>query len=118
MLIIGPELNTISTSIPGIFLCRLRFDYSPRLGLPIFQEVSGGSFASSPLIPFRGGSMPPTDASASAPFNEQIARLKPEEEHDTYLTMEAALRRSNLRLDVVRRYRGVKDTYGDKDTSL
>jgi len=49
---------------------------------------------------------------------DALARLKPEEEHDAYLTMEAALRRSNLRLDVVRRYRGVKDTYSDKDTSL
>ena len=48
---------------------------------------------------------------------DALAALKPED-HDTYLTMEAALRRSNLRLDVVRRYRGVKDTFTDKDTSL
>jgi F-type H+-transporting ATPase subunit epsilon len=48
---------------------------------------------------------------------DALAKIKPED-HDTYLTMEAALRRSNLRLDVVRRYRGVKDTFSDKDTSL
>ncbi len=48
---------------------------------------------------------------------DALAGLKPED-HDAYLTMEAALRRSNLRLDVVRRYRGVKDTFSDKDTSL
>jgi len=48
---------------------------------------------------------------------DALAKLKPED-HDAYLTMEAALRRSNLRLDVVRRYRGVKDTLTDKDASL
>ena len=48
---------------------------------------------------------------------DALAKLKPED-HDAYLTMEAALRRSNLRLDVVRRYRGVKDTFTDKDASL
>ena len=48
---------------------------------------------------------------------DALARLKPED-HDAYLTMEAALRRSTLRLDVVRRYRGVKDTYTDEDASL
>jgi F-type H+-transporting ATPase subunit epsilon len=49
---------------------------------------------------------------------DALANLKPDEQHDAYLTMEAALRRSNLRLDVVRRYRHVKDTFSDKDTSL
>ena len=48
---------------------------------------------------------------------DALSKLKPEE-HDAYLTMEAALRRSNLRLDAVRRYRGVKDTFTDKDASL
>ncbi len=48
---------------------------------------------------------------------DALAKLKPEDQ-DAYLTMEAALRRSNLRLDVVRRYRGVKDTFTDKDTSI
>jgi F-type H+-transporting ATPase subunit epsilon len=48
---------------------------------------------------------------------DALAKLKPEE-HDTYLTMEAALRRSNLRLDVARRYRKVKDVFTENDTSL
>jgi F-type H+-transporting ATPase subunit epsilon len=48
---------------------------------------------------------------------DALAKIKPED-HDAYLTMEAALRRSTLRLDVVRRYRGVKDTFSDKDASL
>lgn len=48
---------------------------------------------------------------------DALANLKPEDHH-AYLTMEAALRRSNLRLDVVRRYRVVKETYTDKDASL
>ena len=47
---------------------------------------------------------------------DALAKLKPED-HDAYLTMEAALRRSNLRLDIVRRYRGVKDTFSDQDAS-
>src|SRR5574339_862680 len=38
---------------------------------------------------------------------DALAKLKPED-HDAYLRMEAALRRSNLRLDAVRRDRGVK----------
>ncbi len=48
---------------------------------------------------------------------DALARLKPEEQ-DAYLTMEAALRRSNLRLDVARRYRKVKDVFTENDTSL
>jgi len=48
---------------------------------------------------------------------DALAKLKPEEQ-DTYLTMEAALRRSNLRLDVARRYRKVKDVFTENDTSL
>ena len=48
---------------------------------------------------------------------DALAKLKPED-HDTYLTMEAALRRSNLRLDVARRYRKVKDVFTENDTSL
>jgi F-type H+-transporting ATPase subunit epsilon len=48
---------------------------------------------------------------------DALAKLKPED-HDTYLTMEAALRRSNLRLDVARRYRKVKDMFTENDTSL
>ena len=49
---------------------------------------------------------------------DALAGLKPEENPDAFLRMEAALRRSNLRLDAVRRYRGVKDTFSDKDASL
>ncbi len=48
---------------------------------------------------------------------DALAGLKPED-HDAYLRMEAALRRSNLRLDAVRRYRGVKEPFSDKDASL
>jgi F-type H+-transporting ATPase subunit epsilon len=48
---------------------------------------------------------------------DALANLKPED-HDTYLRMEAALRRSNLRLDVARRYRKIRDTYTDKDASM
>ena len=48
---------------------------------------------------------------------DALAKLKPED-HDAYLRMEAALRRSNLRLDVVRRYRRSKDTYTEQDASM
>lgn len=48
---------------------------------------------------------------------EALANLKPED-HDAYLRMEAALRRSNLRLDVARRYRKVKDTFSEQDASM
>jgi F-type H+-transporting ATPase subunit epsilon len=48
---------------------------------------------------------------------EALANLKPED-HDAYLRMEAALRRSNLRLDVARRFRKTRDTYTEKDASM
>lgn len=48
---------------------------------------------------------------------DALANLKPED-HDAYLRMEAALRRSNLRLEVARRYRRTRDTYTDKDASM
>lgn len=48
---------------------------------------------------------------------DALAKLKPDD-HDAYLRMEAALRRSNLRLDVVRRYRKVKDTFSEEDASM
>jgi F-type H+-transporting ATPase subunit epsilon len=48
---------------------------------------------------------------------DALAHLQPED-HDAYLRMEAALRRSNLRLDVVRRYRKTRDTYTDQDASM
>jgi F-type H+-transporting ATPase subunit epsilon len=49
---------------------------------------------------------------------EALARIKPDDDPDAYMKMEAALRRSNLRLDVARRYRKVKDVFSDNDTSL
>jgi F-type H+-transporting ATPase subunit epsilon len=49
---------------------------------------------------------------------DALARLSPDEEPDAYLTMEAALRRSNLRLDVVSRFRRVRDTYSERDSSM
>ena len=42
---------------------------------------------------------------------EALTQVKPEDA-DTYLAIEAALRRSNLRLDAARRYRGVKRSSG------
>jgi F-type H+-transporting ATPase subunit epsilon len=47
---------------------------------------------------------------------DALAKIKPEEQ-DAYLAMEAALRRSNLRLDVARRYRKVRDVFGGHDSS-
>lgn len=48
---------------------------------------------------------------------DALTKLTPED-HDAYLRMEAALRRSNLRLDVVRRYRRSRDTYTEQDASM
>jgi F-type H+-transporting ATPase subunit epsilon len=48
---------------------------------------------------------------------DALAKLTPAD-RNTYATMEAALRRSNLRLDAVRRYRKVKDGYQEQDASL
>jgi F-type H+-transporting ATPase subunit epsilon len=49
---------------------------------------------------------------------DALAKISADEEPDVYLTMEAALRRSNLRLDVARRYRKVRDTYTERDSSM
>ena len=49
---------------------------------------------------------------------DALAKTSPDEQPDVYLNMEAALRRSNLRLDVVRRYRKVRDTYTEQDSSM
>lgn len=49
---------------------------------------------------------------------EALAKISRDEQPDVYLNMEAALRRSNLRLDVVRRYRRVRDAYTDQDSSM
>jgi F-type H+-transporting ATPase subunit epsilon len=48
---------------------------------------------------------------------DALAHLQPED-HDAYLRMEAALRRSNLRLDIVRRYRKTRDSYTEQDASM
>jgi F-type H+-transporting ATPase subunit epsilon len=48
---------------------------------------------------------------------EALTKLKPED-HDAYLRMEAALRRSNLRLEVARRYRKTRDSFGEQDASM
>ena len=48
---------------------------------------------------------------------DALARIGPED-HDAYLRMEAALRRSNLRLDVARRFRKVRDTFTEHDASM
>ncbi|HKG53826.1 MAG TPA: ATP synthase F1 subunit epsilon [Anaerolineales bacterium] len=48
---------------------------------------------------------------------DALSDLKPED-HDAYLTMQASLRRSNLRLEVAHRYRKVKDTVSEQDASM
>lgn len=48
---------------------------------------------------------------------DALAKITPTDQ-DAYLRMEAALRRSNLRLDMVRRYRRSKETVTEQDTSL
>jgi len=59
-----------------------------------------------------------TRAQAAKKRAEEALAKTPPSNQDTYLAMEAALRRSNLRLDVVRRYRKVKDPYSDQDSSM
>ncbi|HXD08766.1 MAG TPA: F0F1 ATP synthase subunit epsilon [Anaerolineales bacterium] len=49
---------------------------------------------------------------------DALANLSPETDRDVYLVMEAALRRSNLRLDVVRRYSKVNPTITELDETL
>jgi len=49
---------------------------------------------------------------------DALANLSPQEDKDVYLVMEAALRRSNLRLDVVRRYRRVSGNITELDEAL
>jgi F-type H+-transporting ATPase subunit epsilon len=49
---------------------------------------------------------------------DALANLAVDTDRDTYLIMEAALRRSNLRLDVVRRYRKVAGTPTALDEAL
>jgi F-type H+-transporting ATPase subunit epsilon len=49
---------------------------------------------------------------------DALANLSPDTDQNTYLVMEAALRRSNLRLEVVRRYRKSSVTLTEQDESL
>jgi F-type H+-transporting ATPase subunit epsilon len=49
---------------------------------------------------------------------DALANLSPETDRDAYLRMEAALRRSNLRLDMVRRYRGSAGKLSELDETL
>jgi F-type H+-transporting ATPase subunit epsilon len=49
---------------------------------------------------------------------DALANLSKETDRDAYFVMEAALRRSNLRLDVVRRYRTVRGNITELDESL
>lgn len=49
---------------------------------------------------------------------DALANLSREADPDAYLTLEAALRRSNLRLDVVRRYRRVGRSITELDEAL
>ena len=49
---------------------------------------------------------------------DALAKLSPAEDRDSYLVMEAALRRSNLRLDVIRRYRRVSGNITELDEAL
>lgn len=48
---------------------------------------------------------------------DALANISPTD-HDAYLRMEAALRRSNLRLDMVRRYRRSRETVSEQDTTM
>ncbi len=49
---------------------------------------------------------------------DALNKLSPEQDRDSYLVMEAALRRSNLRLDAVRRYRTTGGKLTELDESL
>jgi len=49
---------------------------------------------------------------------DALTNLSRETDRDVYLVMEAALRRSNLRLDVVRRYRKVNTNITELDETL
>lgn len=49
---------------------------------------------------------------------DALAKLSPQEDRDSYLVMEAALRRSNLRLDVVKRFRRASGNITELDEAL
>ncbi|HLF88781.1 MAG TPA: ATP synthase F1 subunit epsilon [Anaerolineales bacterium] len=54
-------------------------------------------------------------AEAARERAEEMLKAGPPPETDTYLAIEAALRRSNLRLDAVRRYRQIRREYSGGD---
>jgi F-type H+-transporting ATPase subunit epsilon len=49
---------------------------------------------------------------------DALAGINPDEDYDTYMIMEAALRRSNLRLDAIRRYRKVNTRITEQEQTL
>jgi F-type H+-transporting ATPase subunit epsilon len=49
---------------------------------------------------------------------DALAGINPDEDYDAYLVMEAALRRSNLRLDAIHRYRRVGTKITEQEKSL
>ena len=51
-------------------------------------------------------------AEAARQRAEEMLKAGPPPDTDTYLAIEAALRRSNLRLDAVRRYRQIRREFG------
>jgi F-type H+-transporting ATPase subunit epsilon len=56
-------------------------------------------------------------AQAARDRAEEILKAGPPPDTDAYLAIEAALRRSNLRLDAVRRYRQVRRDFGGSENS-
>jgi len=56
-------------------------------------------------------------AQAARDRAEEMLKAGPPPDTDTYLAIEAALRRSNLRLDAVRRYRQVRRDFGGGENS-
>jgi F-type H+-transporting ATPase subunit epsilon len=54
-------------------------------------------------------------AQAARERAEEMLKTGPPPDTDAYLAIEAALRRSNLRLDAVRRYRQMRREYGGGD---
>jgi F-type H+-transporting ATPase subunit epsilon len=49
---------------------------------------------------------------------DALAGINLDEDYDTYMIMEAALRRSNLRLDAIRRYRKVSTRITEQEQTL
>ena len=49
---------------------------------------------------------------------DALGKIKPDDDQDAYLIMEAALRRSNLRLDAIQRYRKSRTRITEHDESM